>query len=63
MATRPLKIIEIWEALSDLDVDKCPRIEDFTPHFFTNIWDIIKEDLLKAYEEIITFGNIPKEFG
>ena len=59
----PLSIIEIWEALSDLHEDSCPRIDGLTPHFFTCLWDTIKEDLLQAYEEIITFGNMSEEFG
>ena len=50
----PLSIIEIWEALSDLDAYSCPGIDGLTPHFFTCLWDTIKEDLLQAYEEIIT---------
>ena len=60
---RPLSIIEIWATLSELDADSCPRIDGLTPHFSTNLWDIIKENLLQAYEEIITFGNMPKAFG
>ena len=59
---RPLSIIEIWEALFDLDADSCPGIDGLTPHFFTCLWDTIKEDLLQAYEEIITSGNMPKEW-
>ena len=60
---RPLSLIEIWEALSDLDANSCPRIHGLTPHFFTCLWDTIKEDLLQAYEEIITSGNMPEAFG
>ena len=59
----PLSIIEIWDALSELDVDNCPRMNGLTPHFFTRLWDIIKDKLLQSYEEIITFGNMWKEFG
>ena len=59
----PLSIIEIWDALSELDVDNCPRMNGLTPHFFTSLWDFIKEDIIHAYEEIITYGNQPKEFG
>ena len=44
--THPLSIIEIWETLSDLDVDSCPGIDGLTPHFFTSLWDTIKEYLL-----------------
>ena len=58
----PLSIIEILEALSDLDSNSFPGIDGLTPHFFTKLWDAIKEDF-QAYEEIITFGNTPKEFG
>ena len=46
-----------------MDASSCPRIDGLTPDFFTNLWDIIKEDLLHAYEEIITFGNMSKEYG
>ena len=60
---RPLSIIEIWEVLSDLDADSYPRIYGLTPNFFTCLWDTIKEDLLQAYEEIITSGSMPEEFG
>ena len=60
---RPLSIIEIWEALSDLDADSCLGIDGLTPHFFTSLWDTIKEDLLQAYEEIIPSRNMLEEFG
>ena len=60
---RPLSIIEIWEALSNLNANSCPGIDGLTPHFFTCLWDTIKEEPLQAYEEIITSGNMPKEFG
>ena len=43
--------------------DSCPGIDGLTPHFFTSLWDTIKEDLLHAYEEIITSGNMLEEFG
>ena len=59
----PLSIIEIWEALSYLDADSSPRIDGLTRHFFTSLWDTIKEDLLQEYEEIITSGNMSEEFG
>ena len=29
----------------------------------TSLWDTIKEDLLQTYEENITSGNMPEEFG
>ena len=59
----PLSIVKILDALSKLDADSCnPIIDGLTPHFFTSIWDIIKEDLLQVYEEIITFGNMSNEF-
>ena len=45
---RPLSNIEIREALSDLDADSCSRINGCTPHFFTCLWDTIKEDILQA---------------
>ena len=60
---RPLSIIEIWEALSDLDADSCPGINGLTSHFFTCLWSTIKEDLLQAYQEIITSRSMPEKFG
>ena len=60
---RPLSIIEIWEALSNLNANSCPGIDGLTPHFFTCLWDTIKEDLRQAYEEIITSRKMPEEFG
>ena len=58
--TRPLSIIEIWEALSDLDADRCPEIDSLAPHFFTSLWDTIKEDLFQAHEDITTSGNMQR---
>ena len=49
--------------LFDLDADSYPGIDGLTPHFFTCLWDTIKEELLQAYEEIITSRNMPEEFG
>ena len=40
----PLSIIEIWEALFELDADSCLGIDGLTLYFFTNLWDMIKED-------------------
>ena len=58
----PLLIIEIWDALSKRDATTYPGINGLTPQFFTSLWDIIKEDILHVYEEIITSDNMPREF-
>ena len=39
----PLSIIEIWQALSDLDVDSCPGIDGLTPFFSHAFGTLLKK--------------------
>lgn len=42
---------EIWNVMKGMKGDKAPGIDGFTISFFQKCWYIIKEDLLRGFEE------------
>lgn len=48
----PFTETEIHKALSEMPVDKAPRPDGFTWKFFKHCWDIIKSDVVAAFNAL-----------
>ncbi|KAE8702415.1 hypothetical protein F3Y22_tig00110482pilonHSYRG00005 [Hibiscus syriacus] len=48
---------EIWQAIVSSDSSKAPGPDGFTMGFFKNCWPILKEHVLKFFEDSILEGN------
>jgi hypothetical protein len=47
---RPFTEDEIKAAISELPADKAPGLDGFTRVFYRSCWDIVKQDLLAAFQ-------------
>jgi hypothetical protein len=52
---------EVWTALKSIPRDKCPGPDDFSARFFTACWNIIKTDIMAAFNSMSRFDC--HEFG
>jgi hypothetical protein len=43
---------EVWTALKSMPMDKCPGPDGFSACFFTACWDIIKMDIMIAFNSM-----------
>lgn len=51
---------EIWQAVQHLDPNSAPGPDGFTGHFFQACWPIIKQDVVNAVSDFLTFCSMPK---
>jgi hypothetical protein len=53
---------EIKRAITELPVEKAPVIDGFTRVFYRSCWDIIKHDIIAAFQCVynLTTGPLPK---
>jgi hypothetical protein len=40
---------EVWKAIKDMPLDKCPGPDGFSARFFVVCWGIIKDDIMDAF--------------
>ncbi|CAI0556305.1 unnamed protein product, partial [Linum tenue] len=50
---------EIWMAVRKCRGDKAPGPDGFSLEFFKKCWDVIKSDMLKAFEDFFIKGELP----
>jgi hypothetical protein len=43
---------EVWNAIKGMPLDKCPEPDGFTSRFFVVCWDIIKVDVMAAFNSL-----------
>jgi hypothetical protein len=43
---------EVWDAIKGMPLDKCPSLDGFSAHFFVICWDIIKVDVMAAFNSL-----------
>jgi hypothetical protein len=43
---------EVWKAVKDMPLDKCPGPDGFSARFFVVCWDIIKVDVMAAFNSL-----------
>jgi hypothetical protein len=43
---------EVWKAIKDMPLDKCPGPDGFSACFFVVCWDIIKVDIMAAFNSL-----------
>jgi hypothetical protein len=58
---------EVWRAIRDMPLDKCPGPDGFSARFFRTCWSIIKEDVMEAFNSLSRldcrgFGSINEAF-
>jgi hypothetical protein len=43
---------EVWQAIMEMPTDKAPGPDGFTGLFFSSAWQLLKEDIMKAFQVI-----------
>ena len=56
----PFTESELLDALRALPRDRCPGEDGLSPSFFLTHWDLLKERLVLAFEEIMAVGVMPE---
>jgi mannosylglycoprotein endo-beta-mannosidase len=58
---------EVWTAIKDMSLDKCPGPDGFSARFFITCWSIVKADVMEAFNSLSRldsrgFGSINEAF-
>jgi hypothetical protein len=48
---------EVWGAIKSMPLDKCPGPDGFSTRFFVVCWDIIKVDVMAAFNSLSRLDN------
>jgi hypothetical protein len=56
----PFEEKEVREVIKGMDRDKAPGPDGFSMAFFQDCWEVIKEDVMAAFEEFYTRGKFVK---
>ena len=56
----PFTESELLDALRALPRDRCPGEDGLSPSFFLTHWDLLKEGLVLAFQEIMAEGVMPE---
>ena len=56
----PFTKTKLLDALRALPRDRCPREDGLLPAFFLHHWDLLKEGLQLAFQEIMDDNSMPK---
>ena len=56
----PFTESKLLDALRALPRDRCPGENSLLPAFFLSHWDLLKEGLLLAFQEIMDNGVLPE---
>ena len=59
---QPLSPQEILKAAKALAKDVCPGLDGLGVQWYIQYWDLIGEELTKAYQQILDSGNMPQEW-
>jgi hypothetical protein len=43
---------EVWKAIKEMPLDKCPGPDGFSAHFFVVCWDIVRVDVMAAFNSL-----------
>ena len=59
---KPLSPQETLKAAKALAKDVCPGLDGLGVQWYIQYWDLIGEELTKAYQQILDSGNMPQEW-
>jgi mannosylglycoprotein endo-beta-mannosidase len=48
---------EVWKAIRDMPVDKCPGPDGFSARFYRTCWGTIKVDVMEAFNSLSRLDN------
>ena len=43
---------EVWNAIKEMPMDKCPGPDGFTNRFFLSLWAIVKDDVMADFNSL-----------
>jgi hypothetical protein len=49
---------EVWKAIKDMPLDKCPGSDGFSARFFVVSWDIIEVDVMAALNSLSRLDSL-----
>ena len=57
---RPFSKEEVWNVISNYDGNKALGQDGYNMHFFKNYWSLIKEDVMRIFEQFFESGYFTK---
>lgn len=59
---RAFEETEVYNVVRKMVKDKAPESDGFFMCFFQTCWEVIKEDLMRVFQELFSVGKFEKSF-